>query len=727
MYTVINEDRGVPIVGERTPPWGAADGATYVGRIRRNLSSLEKVPGLLLTYEFPGFEFEAMARDFPDVITKMQDMYQKGVFDFVNGNYSAPHLHTLSSESNWRQFEYGLEVFKKLFNKEIRLYACQETSLHQQLPQILRRFGYRMLAMPQFSWAAEISEGPFEFESSSAGTIFIRGEEFIDAQALDGSCLPAYLSQFDTDFKHAIDRDLYGPPPVWFYIPDLEEVDQKTYDEWSVMFDFMLLEKALAERVKLAPPRTKARVYSYWSYVEGVWAEELQRKNREAERTALLAESIQAMASLARSSAGMNDEIREIWRTICKYQHHDVEWIEVTHLRRKAINYLTEGMVRNRQIMEDIGKTLVDADPESIAAFNGLARPRRALIEMQSVEVPGVGAAFQLFEGRAVGVWELPAGGFRSFPVAPDSAVASKDVPLPVKLMTSHYIVTFSPSGLIEQITTAQGKDLLKPGKYLGGELRAMIHNEWVDNRSAACRFYEGDVCYILVRSSSLGGIPVLERYFLYRGENCIKAELEFNFNGNEVGYFWLDETKVNVYYPTTGSDVYHDIPFGYVAGREQRPLFPSNWLYCGGLAYVNWGTVKHWVKNGVMANVLAWGGNVFDNRRDFDDWTAQQQYDLRLHGKQTISYALIPYGQFDGNRIVHDVEELTAPVFMTKGRGERSFYEVKDRDLAVTAIYARDGQVWARGYRLPSEKESKYGSWEIFDAPITDLVGERG
>jgi hypothetical protein len=65
-------------------------------------------------------------------------MHEKGVFDFVNGTYSGAHLHILGSESNWRQLEYGLEVFERLFGKKVKVFAFQESALHQQLPQILK-------------------------------------------------------------------------------------------------------------------------------------------------------------------------------------------------------------------------------------------------------------------------------------------------------------------------------------------------------------------------------------------------------------------------------------------------------------------------------------------------------------------------------------------------------------------------------------------------------------
>ncbi len=730
MYMFIDEDRGVPIVGERTSPWGAPDASIYVDRIRRNLASLEKIPELRLSYDFPGVDIESIARDFPDVIVQMQKMHNRGVFDFVNGTYSGAHLQILSSESNWRQFEYGLEVFEKLFGKKVKTFAFQENALNQQLPQVLKLFGYEMISAPGgFPWAFEIADGPFEMESSNAyGTNFLRDEEFVWAEALDGTKLPFYLVEpiaegdfnGDWNIKRAIDMGFGGPPPVWLYCPDMEEIEPKTCDSIAELFDFVLLETGLLQRVKEAPPQAKARIFSYWSYAEGVWGEELLRAIRAAEHAALMAEAVQAMGRQAGLSIDRKEDLGKIWRTIIKYQCHDVMWIETTDLRRKGIDHDNECAAKSRTIMDELAGRLV-GEGNALAIFNGLPTARRAVVEIEGKDVPGGGPAFQEFEGKALGVRELPPGGYRSFPVAGGGATPSKEISLPSKITTTHYTVELA-NGLIDQITTKNGKALLKTGDYLGGEVRAMIHDQWQDNRSADCHLFEGDVCYILTRSWSLGDIPVKERYFFFRNENFIKAELEFDFHGNEVGNFWMDETKVNVYYPTRGGSIYHDIPFGYVSGRAHRPLFAANWISCGGLVYVNWGTVKHWVRKGVIANVLAWGGDTFNNRLGLDWWAYRRQYDLKLYGKQTIKYALIPLGEFDGNRIVHGVNDLTAPVFVTKGSGEKSFYEVKNQNLAVTAVFEKEGKVWARGYNLPNGAETGYRGFEIFNSPIQDL-----
>ena len=65
------------------------------------------------------------------------------------------------------------------------------------------------------------------------------------------------------------------------------------------------------------------------------------------------------------------------------------------------------------------------------------------------------------------------------------------------------------------------------------------------------------------------------------------------------------------------------------------------------------------------------------------------------------------------------EVNNLVFPAFMTKGGGEKFFYKVKDQELLVTSIYEKDGTVWARGYKLPSERKSKHRNWEIFNEPL--------
>jgi len=716
MYLLIDEDRGEPPVGERIPPWGAKTADDYVERVKRNLHSLEELDELKLNYQWSAVELESMCRRFPDVYAWMKRLYKQGKLDFLDGTYSQAHLQVLSSESNWRQFEFGHEIYEKLFDKKVDTYARQETGLHLQLPQLLKIFGYKYATLPAFVATVRMLDGGFEFVEREGRLEAINGSEFVQAVGLDSSTIPFYLMpQFDE--VDELQQDLFSTPKLTYAFPDLAEVGPEQQARYR-LYDWVLLPEALEQRYAEAPPRTKAQVFTDWSYIEGVWAEELLRTMRSAEEAALLAEGLCCMAHAAGVPVNKSAQIKDVWKAILKSQHHDISWIEVTDLRRKSIDRLKKAIETCRDIMNEVTRKLLDQDSESVAVFNALPRQRKCLVRIPGVKKPAGGSVFQQFKGDSLGFVNVPAGGAASFAVVEDASFSKEKGALPEIIKTNKYIVKLSEGGLIEQITSRDGSELLDTSEYIGGEIRARINKQWANNRSAKCTYYTGPVCDIVERSTTLGPIPVLERYYFFKEQPFIKAEIEFDFDGNEVGYFWIDKTKINVYYPTRGEKVYQDIPFGYIEAKQNRPLFATNWVYCGGLVYVNRGTVKHWVQDGVIANVLAWGGNHFTNRLHWE-WLARPQFDIRLYGKQKIEYFLLPVGKFDGNKIVHDVTNLTSPVYVTAGKAAGTFYQVQQPDLAITSVYKKDGKIWARGYKLPSAKKSKYRDWEIFNTPV--------
>jgi len=716
MYLLIDEDRGIPVVGERVPPWGAKNAKDYVERVERNLKSLEQLPGLKLNYQWSAVELFSMVRDFPKVYERMKKLYQKGSLDFVDGTYSQAHLQVLGSESNWRQFEYGLDIYKKLFNKKVDVYARQETGVHQQLPQLLRNFHYKFATLPYFSAVLEIIKGPFEIHHWGNRFETIAGCEFINAVGLDGSKIPLYILEH-ADIEDEIQQDLTSGSKMWYEFPDLREIDENKYQDKKQLFDWVLLRDALLERYKQAPPKADAKIYTYWSYTEGLWAEELLRKTHQAEQMAVLAEQIHSMAKLAGLDLNENRQIKQIWETILKTQHHDISWLEVTDLRRKSINRMDKAIEKCINIMKEAAQKITTRDNDYIAVFNGMPKARDTLITIDGKKSLG-DETFQAFNGKSLGFVSVPAGGFKSFKTK-QNADSSKKNPMPEKIQTSFYGIKLAKNGLIKQITTHKGRELLQCGDYLGGEIKARIDKNWVDNRSANCSFYTGSVCDILERKTKLGKIPLVEHYYFFKNQPFIKAQVEFDFNADTIGYSWIDRTKVNIYYPTKGHTVYHDIPFGYVPARQERSLFAINWLYCGGLVYINTGTTRHWVKDGVIANVAAWGSNHFTNRHHWGAWISRPQYDIRLYGNQKITYYLIPFGDFDGNKITTAVKKIVAPTFKYPGRGEKSFYKVEDENLAITSIYEKDEKIWKRGYKLPTGGSDGLKDWEIFDTPL--------
>ena len=130
------------------PPWGAPNSEEYVRRVERNLQSLDELSDLRLNYQWSALEIHNMLRDYPHMRERMLKHYHNGKLDFIDGTFSQAHLQILSSESNWRQFEYGLQVYRDLLDKEVDIYSRQETGLHVQLPQLLNIFGYRFATIP---------------------------------------------------------------------------------------------------------------------------------------------------------------------------------------------------------------------------------------------------------------------------------------------------------------------------------------------------------------------------------------------------------------------------------------------------------------------------------------------------------------------------------------------------------------------------------------------------
>ena len=148
MYFLIREDTQC---AERTPPWGAPSIEAYIDRVKQNLATVRRFPEIKMGYEWSGLEVELLAQDAPEVFHEMCTLAEEGRIAFYNGTYSQPHLQTLSSEANYRQFEHGMRVYRDLCHQPVGTYAHQEASVHDQLPQLLQAFGISTGSYPAVS------------------------------------------------------------------------------------------------------------------------------------------------------------------------------------------------------------------------------------------------------------------------------------------------------------------------------------------------------------------------------------------------------------------------------------------------------------------------------------------------------------------------------------------------------------------------------------------------
>jgi hypothetical protein len=82
---------------------------------------------------------EWLNEKYPDKIREFLRIFKLGKFEIINPTFSQPYNLIIGPESNIKQFEYGLKELKKL-GLDSNIYYCSESSIHPQIPQILKGF-----------------------------------------------------------------------------------------------------------------------------------------------------------------------------------------------------------------------------------------------------------------------------------------------------------------------------------------------------------------------------------------------------------------------------------------------------------------------------------------------------------------------------------------------------------------------------------------------------------
>ena len=83
---------------------------------------------------------EWLKHHIPSEFSRFLELFNEGKFEIINPSYAQPYNLIISAEANIKHFEYGLNTLKDL-NLPCDLFYCSESSLHPQIPQILKGFG----------------------------------------------------------------------------------------------------------------------------------------------------------------------------------------------------------------------------------------------------------------------------------------------------------------------------------------------------------------------------------------------------------------------------------------------------------------------------------------------------------------------------------------------------------------------------------------------------------
>lgn len=320
---------------------------------------------------------------------------------------------------------------------------------------------------------------------------------------------------------------------------------------------------------------------------------------------------------------------------------------------------------------------------------------------------------------RILTVWEADGLGYGTRPLTADQTGSMAE---PVwstitrfEYENAFYRIIVSEDGLFDSLFNKQtGTELLDCTDLKGNEVRFRLEGgEWLSTRQGKVTIHRttGPVADLLRIQSHVGDLPVETRISFYHQLPRIDFQTDITFNQTELGVFWDDATKLNVYWPLSFSGaIRHDVPFGVVDGREHRPLLATRWVDVSnqrmGFAYFNKGTVKHWIEGRTLANVWAWGtnGNCFNNRNL--PALFMKGFDLRLDGRQRIEYAIYPHGPFQGADVVRMAHSYTEPPFGVIASGSTgtlplaySAFQIEAPSLTATVVEAAAGGLRARVY----------------------------
>jgi hypothetical protein len=765
MYFLIKEDTQC---AERTPPWGAPNVELYIERVQRNLDAIRQHPQLKVGYEWSALELELLAQDAPDVFREMCSLAKEGRIAFYNGTYAQPHLQTLSSEANYRQFEYGARVYSELCGQPVCTYAHQEASVHDQVPQLLKAFGIKYGVVPRFSSTlAWLEEGELVLFAGQ-GPRFVHGHEFVAWRGLDGTEVPLYLSmdnpggdQLDDFLARQTIAGRLRVPPIILSVPDLIEVDESWLTKREA-FDLVLLDEALEERCQKCPPRARARFFTNWSYIEGIRAEELSRNNWRAEVSVLRAEALNALAFTLLGRPAESSDC--VWRTILATQHHDVYCFCAPELRDKSIGWLQEAERDAARMADDAAQAIIaqiDCQGQMehpIVVFNTIPHTQKGLVTLNvAIDGPQIvdeQGKVRPFEAVSVEdsdstqvrfLADVTGLGYATYWIRNGGECApEKENEGPLTFENSFYRATVQPDGTFTSlVVNPLGSELLDPDPVRGNQLAAMDSTglssrckgqgpgeDWYPPERGPELHWEPTAAP-RVRRSPLGAVfavsgqmgPQVEAGLtvrFYHQLPRIDLSWTFTFDTACIGVFYDNDSKLRVHWPLSFSgDINHDIAFGVIQTRDERPFFPASWVDVSdsekGLAYFHQGTPRHWVTEGVLVNLFAWGEDTaaIGSRLWQHNWP--KAFDQRLRGSHTIRCALYPHiGDWQTSDVIGVARSYGAPPMAYSAEvhpGElpdsMGVLNFLSSSIAATAVKVEGSQIVCRLYSAGEEASS--------------------
>jgi len=685
------------------------DMATYlnlIGDLDTYLEFLAGNPDVEFSFELSGAEANYLREKHPEILNKMKQASDRGQIDFVEGSYSQPHFHVLSSEPNIRQFEYGLKTLNDLFGKDTNLYIRQETAFHDQLPQILNSFGYAYASAPGLGDTIYSLRGVrLDTYSCCCQRRFpayegfrtdpLQGNEVIYWLGLDGSKIRFIITLPKLRIEDAVLVEQYNKfrpgqtistfhymSPCQSHAPPVEEIrDNKESFEFKKISDFV------AEYIDSIEPMGEAEIYSPDSF-NAIPAYGLlhQTIGRKAENKILQAEVLSSFAKLLGKKTHPLDEG---WKKILAAQHHDnripctpkaigmsTEWCnEAIRLSADAISDAV------RQIAEEIDSRVQSGMP--IVVFNTLSWPRKdsAMIELtfkegkmkdpELVGPEGENPSADLIDKetypdgsvrRANILWQadVPAFGYAVYTIRDGGRREDRKLDILERdgqVLIRNDSIELSFDKTAPRLTyirdRIRGNTVFheRDGNSVG-ELKCMI-----DPDGDAVAFRGSDGQLLLQKGNNFASVRIfgkakfgsyLQEYRVGPETGRVDIDTRIQIaNPTDIGNYHEPETQLRMVFPfAIQGNAYYDIPFGVRDVIDSEKFYAVSWTAIEnestGGIIVNQGSPETYLKGGILSNPLLVSNKRWSSQVLF--WLPIREFDTRFVGQRDFHHTLFVY-----------------------------------------------------------------------------------
>lgn len=784
---LISGDQSEPRALETVAPWGAGSIPGYCHKMYETLKIIDDTPGVKADYDLSAAELLLFCKYEPEGKELLKKLYAEGRVGITGTDYSQTHYGTIRSESALRQIRMGAEIFEKELGIVTDTFCRQETGIFENMPQLLRAFGVRKSAAFRFPTAFEYLELPsLELLLGHGKVSFIHDETMANWCGLDGSCIPLYLPQVNTmlteDYegiettKNAARPEfasLFPEPyqnPVYREYPLDEEEQKGSYRNGSVIIqvpdmakmtpeyieprlkngEFYRLTDALEEEIASVTRMPKIRYYTYWSYDEGGFGEQMYKLYRKSEEKILAAETIQALA--AACGIEKKFDAYAAWEKLLLAQHHDVNWVDHTDLRSRAAGWCEEAALSALDFVKETGAAIATSLEEekaekAVAVFNTLPTARKAL-----AMVPVSGTGYRVLDEKGC---EVPAQvdgealmiqaefdglGCRSFRLEPAEAkeevIVQKE---PYTFENEVMCVTVLPDGRLSSLYSKKnGEQLDGYGNVISGRL-VYEENSYrvISNQDAAkeMTITKGNLYDKVDIQGAIEDIPYLMTIRLPHGSSSeITFDLDMTFAKHEIGDQVHDESKLNLYWDLAKKpkEILIDEPFGFAKARPNRSLLAANFLTAwdgrDGVMFQHSGMPKNWVTGHQIVTQLAWGAEIIFNRMPYW-WPSLRMYDRRLDGGIHYNYAisLVENGSVpdmfaeSNSRITPLIALPTTSVFAPK-----TILKLNGTALVPTAVEEKDGTLSVHAFEIAGRNTEISYETDLSCTGRTDVAGHK-